>query len=76
MSIKLTARERRAIAKATRRHLAAEGYDGGYGIDTARAFIETQVDDLGRFEGVPYTDISDYAQGLARFVCPREARDF
>lgn len=73
--IKLTQAERKSIASSARKHVADLGHEGGYGIDDAAILIEQQLDGLGRFDDLPYTEISDYAYGLARYVCPREARE-
>lgn len=66
--IKLTQQERKKIAQAVRK---AEGQSPD--LDTARALIETMIDDLGRFDDIPYTEISDYAWSFVRFIFPRLA---
>lgn len=73
-TITLTKAERTKIAKDVRRELAAMGHDAGFGIDDATALIETRVEALGRFDALPYTEISDYSLSFARFVCSAEAR--
>lgn len=77
MSVKLTRLERSQIGRAARTYVRKQGYtdltDPGV-LDAAMDFISGEVDGLGRFEDVPYTEISDYALAMARFLFPHAAR--
>lgn len=70
MTVKLTRKERTAMARRVRREV--RDLDGG--MDDATQLIERELFDDQRFEDVPATDISDYAWAFARFLYPHEAR--
>lgn len=78
MTIKLTQTERQNIAKAVRRAMREQGYEASEQtiLDAAAVEIEGLVEELGRFDSVPYADISDYAHSFARQLYPAAARNF
>jgi hypothetical protein len=77
MTVKLTQTERKAIAKTTRTAMRQAGYEAADAtiIDAAAGEIEQHVEALGRFDALPYAEISDYAWSFARQLYPIAARD-
>ena len=76
-TIKLTRAERTTIGKATRRAMKIAGYSAAEEtiLDAATADLETRIEELGRFDEIAYTEISDYAASFARQLYPSAARN-